>query len=359
MSTEMSRRLASLCFYGPVVAGFYFITIAIFNGKGLFGFLILCVSAGAAFMLFMQVNEIEKRELKKQRKLLASFKMGEIDAEHLPTIISSDALTRVVIDEKKSRLYVWLAVDGAGVPLKKAVYTMEYRFFEYPFEDLQAVAVIIDGSVHLSREYRLNAVMSNFINEDTGSVNSVITNAIPNDKVRKMTLMIQTNNEKHPIYPIRLYSDPYAYVEKASSDYVKTLEIVKMWFDRLDAVISETERKTAVAAGKGTAQPKVAVPAGQPAVLGRLARVAEIEAEKEVVEEKDAQPAESAMNPMEKKDGSVPVYSSEVDETKRQEASEELSREEDETMGNEELSYFEQILKKNRQQMNDSPSKKK
>ena len=359
MTTTLTNRLARICFYGPVVAAMYFFVFAISNGRGLMGFFLVCGSLGAALMIFMQIIEIERRELKKQRKVLASYKMSEIDVDNLPTIISSDALTRVVVDEKKGRLYVWLAIDDTGTPLKKARQDMHYRFFNYAFKDLQAVAVVIDGSVYLSREYRLNAVLSNFIDEDTGSVNSAITNAIPNDKVRKMTLLIQTNHEQYPIYPIRLYSDPYAYVEKESADYVKTLESVQLWFDRLDSVISETENKRAVAAVQKPTEREVAKPVQQPAVLGKLAQPRELVAEQEVVENRDVQPAEPAMNLVEKKGSSVPEYSYTLEETEGHDIYEEPYREEEEIGESKELSYFEQLLEKNRKQMNNPPSERK
>lgn len=359
MTTTLTKRLASLCFYGPVVAAMYFFMYAISNGRGLLGFLLVCGSLGVALMIFMKVIEIERRELKKQRKVLASYKMSVIDVDDLPTIISSDALTRVVVDEKKSRFYVWLAIDDTGVPLRKARQDMRYRFFNYAFKDLQAVAVVIDGSVYLSSEYHLNAVLSNFIHEDTEPVNRVITNAIPYDKVRKMTLLIQTNHEQYPIYPVRLYSDPYAYVEKASSDYVKTLESVQMWFDRLDSFITEMENNRAVAAVQKPTEREVSKPVQQPAVLGKLARPIEPVAEKEVVENTDVQSAEPAMNPVEKKGSSVPEYSYTSEEPEGQDIYEQPYREEEEIGGSKELSYFEQLLEKNRKQMNNPPSERK
>lgn len=374
MTTKLANRLAGIGCLLPTAAGLYFITYAIFNGKGLLGFLLTIGAVVAAIILFMQVNEVEKSALKKQRKELASFKSSEIDADDLPTIISSDALTRVVIDEGKGRLYVWMAMDDVGNRLKKAKENMHYQFFNHSFKDLEAVAVVVDGNALLSRGYRLNPGLENFIHEDTGAVNSAITNAVPNDKVRKMTLLIQMNREKNPIYPIRLYSDPYAYVEKASSDYTKTLESVKMWYDRLNAVIGESEHKRAVAAVQKKTEPEVTKPVQQPAVLGKLARTIE----PETVDKKDVRPKEqsSAMipsnppqsvvvveendnvrEPVEETATETPVYPSAKVEAVEPVMQTESDRKA-ETGEEKELSYFEQLLEKNRKQMNDPPSKR-
>ncbi|WOV87024.1 hypothetical protein QWT69_14270 [Sporosarcina oncorhynchi] len=359
METKQTKQLAGLGCLLPILAVFYFITFGIFGGKGLFGFFLILLASGAGIVILVQAKSMEDRELLKQRDKLATYQMKDLDFSRLPTIISNDVLTRVSTDYEKGRIYLWIGVDANGRPIKKAKSGMTYRFFNYALKDMKAVAVVIDGNIRLSSQRHVNPELANFIKQDTGAMETTVTNAVPPDKVRRMAIIIQMDNENYPFYPIRFYNDPFKYVEKASSDFIRTSENIQAWFDKLVTFIDNTEQKTVPV--KRPVQQEVVKPSQQPAVLGKFARVVEPETKAVEVVKEDVLLAEEMRIPFEEPNHTMPTYTyipEQREEPEVHEVQEESSRQE-ETKEQKELSYFEQIVEKNRQQMSDPPSRRK
>ena len=371
METKLTKQLTGIGCVLPTFAVFYFITFGIFGGKGLFGFFLVLLVTGFGIAILVRAKSMEERELIMQRDRLATYQMKDMDFSRLPTIISSDVLTRISADYEKGRIYLWIGVDADGTPIKKARSGMTYRFFNYALKDLKAAAVVIDGNIRLSSQRHVNPELANFIKQDTGAVETTVINAVPADKVRRMTLIIQMDNENYPFYPIRFYHEPYKYVEKASSDFIRTSENIQAWFDKLVIFIDNTKQKPVP--GKSHVQQEVVEPSQQPAVAGNLAPGAETNTKAVDSMKEDSLPAEETRIPVKEPNPTVPIYTYTPEERQEpelheiheehelheeHEVHEESSRQE-EAKEQKELSYFEQIVEKNRQQMSDPQSRRK
>lgn len=170
--------------------------------------------------LFGQAQRIEDKQVEVLRKKLQSLQLNGVNSSRLPTFVAADALTKVSLDGDKQRIYLWRALRHDGELLEKPQKNMSYKTFSYKVELLESVSVLADDHV-LSTSNQTDL---------TGDAQSATSES---GKVERITLFLQVTDEKYPFHPIRFYNKPNLGLVKGSADYKKVIEEVMEWFESL------------------------------------------------------------------------------------------------------------------------------
>lgn len=178
----------------------------------------LVIACVIAMKLFAQAQRIEDKQVEVLRKKLQSLQLNGMDSSRLRTFIAADALTKVSLDRDKQRIYLWRALSHEGELLEKPQKNMSYETFIYKTELLESVSVLADDHVlSTSNQTELTG------DEQTSE----------SGKVERITLLLQATDEKYPFHPIRFYHKPNLGLVKGSADYKKVIEEVMEWFESL------------------------------------------------------------------------------------------------------------------------------
>ncbi|MEZ7172162.1 hypothetical protein [Sporosarcina sp. OR05] len=178
----------------------------------------LVIAYVIAMRLFAQAQRIEDKQVEVLRKKLQSLQLNGMDSSRLRTFVAADALTKVSLDRDKQRIYLWRALSHEGELLEKPQKNMSYETFSYKTELLESVSVLADDHVlSTSNQTELTG------DEQTSE----------SGKVERITLLLQVTDEKYPFHPIRFYHKPNLGLVKGSADYKKVIEEVMEWFESL------------------------------------------------------------------------------------------------------------------------------
>ncbi|MCG3088462.1 hypothetical protein [Sporosarcina cyprini] len=207
---------------------------AFIKGFGFIGFLL------SVFIFFIGLGflghskSVEDRRIEKQKEILLSLNREIEDVEKMPTIVSSDVLTRLALDYEHNRVYVWIAEDDKGQPMKKPKMGMQYKMLTYLFSDLIAAAVVENRSVEMSTCKSVKEPLHTFI----AKLPPIQMSEGQKNHVKLLELVIQLADEKYPFIPIRFFDEPYNPLSKKLPKYNVLLKDMHLWFADLEEIIN-------------------------------------------------------------------------------------------------------------------------
>ncbi|GKV56520.1 hypothetical protein NCCP2222_24670 [Sporosarcina sp. NCCP-2222] len=213
---------------------------AFIKGFGFIGFLL------SVFIFFIGLGflghskTVEDRNIAKQKETLLSLNREIADVEKVPTIISSDVLTRLSIDNEHKQIYIWIAEDDNGKPLDKPKIGMRYRLLTYLFSDLIAVAVVENRSVEMSTCKSVKEPLHTFI----AKLPPIEMSEGQKNHVKLMELVIQLADEKYPFIPIHFFNEPYNPLSKKLPRYNVLLKDMHLWYSDLEGIININQSGT-------------------------------------------------------------------------------------------------------------------
>lgn len=209
---------------------------AFIKGFGFIGFLL------SVFIFFIGLGflghskTVEDRNIVKQKETLLSLNREIADVEKMPTIISSDVLTRLSIDNEHKQFYIWIAEDDNGKPLIKPKTGMQYKLLTYLFSDLIAAAVVENRSVEMSTCKSVKEPLHTFISK----LPPIEMSEGQKNHVKLMELVIQLADEKYPFIPIHFFNEPYNPLSKKLPRYNVLLKDMHMWYSDLEKIINQS-----------------------------------------------------------------------------------------------------------------------
>ena len=209
---------------------------AFIKGFGFIGFLL------SVFIFFIGLGflghskTVEDRNIAKQKETLLSLNREIADVEKMPTIISSDVLTRLSIDNEHKQIYIWIAEDDNGKPLDKPKIGMRYRLLTYLFSDLIAVAVVENRSVEMSTCKSVKEPLHTFI----AKLPPIEMSEGQKNHVKLMELVIQLADEKYRFIPIHFFNEPYNPLSKKLPRYNVLLKDMHLWYSDLEGIINQS-----------------------------------------------------------------------------------------------------------------------
>lgn len=235
ISTKMTQLLTGIGCLLPIFA-IGFSIYAFIKGFGFIGFLL------SVFIFFIGLGflghskTVEDRTIAKQKETLLSLNREIADVEKMPTIISSDVLTRLSIDNEHKQLYIWIAEDDNGKPLIKPKTGMQYKLLTYLFSDLIAAAVVENRSVEMSTCKSVKEPLHTFI----AKLPPIEMSEVQKNHVKLMELVIQLADEKYPFIPIHFFNEPYNPLSKKLPRYNVLLKDMHMWYSDLEKIINQS-----------------------------------------------------------------------------------------------------------------------
>lgn len=190
-------------------------------------------------MILGQSQIVEGRQKEKQKEVLLSLNKDLADFDKMPSLTSTDLLTRVAVDHDKQRLYIWFAEDNEGKVLQKPHLGMPYRLLNFATKDLDAIAIVEDGFILSS----YGTVDDNPKRTTMGAISTDL-NKKPVDKVTSLALLLKLNHAKHSLFRINFYNKPYNPLVKDSPEYVAFQKESRKWYDKLEMVMEDQPKWT-------------------------------------------------------------------------------------------------------------------
>lgn len=181
---------------------------------------------------------VEGRQKEKQKEILLSLNKDLADFDKMPSLTSTDLLTRVAVDYDKQRLYIWFAEDKKGEVLQKPYLGMPYRLLNFATKDLDAVAIVEDGYILSSH--------GNVDDIPKGAMGAISTdpNKKPVDKVTSLALLLKLDHAKHSLFNINFYNQPYLPLAKNSPEYEAFQREARKWYGRLEMAMGGRPKRS-------------------------------------------------------------------------------------------------------------------
>ncbi|MCM3758391.1 DUF4395 domain-containing protein [Sporosarcina aquimarina] len=352
ISTKSSNLFGCLGCLFPLV-GFVFLALAIFKGAGWLGWSVGGILLFLAIPLFAKAHNLEMGQLDKQRESLSSIQPPVGNLENTFTYVSSDALTRVTIDEQSGQIFCWRAVDGLGKPLDIPKAKMSYTLDNYGFHELEAIAIVENSDVIDMSYTSTNIPMLEYIKKE---IVSKLPKNTQSKKINTLALVIQIRNWTQTFYQVNFVKGNYMQIETDTPAYEKLVKEIKTWFSTFNNLLTNQQRQETLGTAvfqkeKTTSSIKIETPVATSPTDIREIEVtipSEPATSYRYYEQEDIEPIESSLE-----DESVkPVATSEKIEDM-------VPFTEATTKESKELSYFEKLVAENKRQLHSKgPSEK-
>lgn len=176
---------------------------------------------------------VEGRQKEKQKEVLLSLNKDLADFDKMPSLTSTDLLSRVAVDYDKQRLYIWFAEDKEGEVLQKPYLGMPYRLLNFAIKDLDGVAIVEDGFIHSSY-----GTVDDIAKGTMGAI-STDPNKKPVDKVTSLALLLKMNHAKHSFFQVNFYNQPYLPLAKSSPEFETFQREARKWFAKLEMLMGD------------------------------------------------------------------------------------------------------------------------
>ncbi|GKV70325.1 hypothetical protein NCCP2716_28230 [Sporosarcina sp. NCCP-2716] len=211
-----------------------------FSDAGSYALLPAGIIAGAGILLFTVALKIEGRRKRKQREKLFSYEQPGTDFKKMPSVASHDLLTRVAIDFRGKRLYIWTAHDDFGQPVTKPFYGMAYRLDEYAFEDVEAAALVENGEAEAITAAFSTLPIEQFVTSDvTDTLESGDRETDP-VRVQLLALIVQVDDKVTPFHQVNFHDGTGASLTKKSAEYKEMRGSLQKWMNYMDELLNET-----------------------------------------------------------------------------------------------------------------------
>ncbi|MBB4824357.1 hypothetical protein HNO89_001579 [Sporosarcina luteola] len=232
-STESSWFIRLGCL-SPII-GIIALFVLIRQDSILAAFLFFSLFFGFAVLFLYLSNRAEEKTKRKQLDYLETFQPAKQSYTESHAFVSYDLLTKIAIDEKHRRLYIWVPPLRDGKYVNKAYASMPYEILEYAYKDLLAVEVYENGIRQESFKHpgertdeRLAALGQEWKDETTTSKVSKAKKFI-NRKVATLEMKFVLDDEDKPVRIIRFYSNLDKRLKKQSASYIALKRKVDHW----------------------------------------------------------------------------------------------------------------------------------
>ncbi|MCG7346473.1 hypothetical protein MHZ92_20420 [Sporosarcina sp. ACRSL] len=188
---------------------------------------------------------LEQKQKEKQLAFLHTFQPDQFDFQKQKSYTSYDLLTKIALDEQRKKLHIWMPDPKKVGITNKAYIRMPYIINTYNYSDILAVNLKEDyertDSVH--RDTDFTHFILNQLKED--DIVKSKTTKPQVDKVSSMDLELIVDDKASPSHLIRFYYAPYIYIRKDSPEYEAYNKERQEWFTKLKGIV-EQQNDTAV-----------------------------------------------------------------------------------------------------------------
>ena len=190
-------------------------------------------------------SELEQKQKRKQLEFLNTFQPDQFDFQKHKSFTSYDLLTKIAIDEQRQKVYIWGPEPKKVGDIKKAYAGMPYIIHTYNYSDIVAIILKEDNrrTASVQRDTHFAHFLLNKLKEEDASKNNATHP--PVDKISSMDLEIVVDNKTGQRHLIRFYHTPYIYIRKDTPEYRAYFRERQEWFEKLNVII-EQQNDTAV-----------------------------------------------------------------------------------------------------------------
>ena len=262
MPSNLTRFFFGFGCFTPIL-GFILLGYLFSNRSFIGGIVALVICLVVMIFLFGFGSILEQKQKAKQLEFINTFQPDQYNSQKNKSFTSYDLLTKIAIDELQKKVYFWMPDSELVGDVKKAFVRMPYITRTYNYSDLLAVNLKEDNrrtdSVH--RDTHFTHFVLNKLQEDDMRKSS--TTKPPVDKVSSMDLEVVVDDTTTPSHLIRFYHAPYIYIRKDSLEYKAYSRERQEWFTKLKVIIDQ-QNETSVETEVPTAiiePPLITVPA--------------------------------------------------------------------------------------------------
>ena len=143
----MSSKLSNLFFglgcltpIGGIVLLFYFLIQSSIS----LGVTSVILSFVVTILLFVVGSQMDEKHKAKQLAFLQTFQPDQEDFQKFKSYTSYNLLSKIAIDERQGKVYLWLPDSDQGEKITKAYAGMPYIIKEYDYSNLLAIKLTED-----------------------------------------------------------------------------------------------------------------------------------------------------------------------------------------------------------------------
>ncbi|WP_040285127.1 hypothetical protein [Sporosarcina koreensis] len=222
----------------PII-GVILAIIGIFvSGTGLY--MAAGVMAAFGILIFTISLKTETRRKKKQREKLFTYSQPGVDFTKLPSAASWDLLSRIAVDFREQRLYIWTAFDKTGQIVKKPFYGMDYRVTEYGFGEVVAAALVENRRTEAVAAACSTVSIREYIADTITKSKKLGISQDENGRIQLLALIVQTDDIIAPFHRLNFYYEESANIAKDSVDYEDARGSLQKWMNYMNELLEMT-----------------------------------------------------------------------------------------------------------------------
>lgn len=331
MPSKLSNWFLGLGCLSPII-GIVLLFYFLFRSSIFLGVLLVILSLLVATILFVLMSQVEEKHKLKQLEFLQTFQPDQEGSTKFKSFTSYDLMSKIAIDTQREQIYFWVPDSPKGKNITKAYVGMPYTINSCNYSDILAVKLTEDQhqTAFVQRNSHFTNYLLNKLSEEEKDMGK--TTYPPVDKISSMSMEIIIDDEEKPKHLLHFYYAPYIRIQKDSLQYKAFSIECQNWFTILQNIIQKAEPINAVSNIEPT----------------------QITIESSICEEtlQEVSSKEATQITM---DIQIEQYSFHLPEQSKGSAEENLqiSSEQpvEDQVEEEPLSYFEQLIEKNRKQM--------
>ncbi|QTD41325.1 hypothetical protein [Sporosarcina sp. Te-1] len=207
-------------------------------------FLFFAFFFGFAILFLYLSGRAEEKAKQKQQAYLETFKPVKPTYTESHAFVSYDLLSKLAIDEKNRKLYIWVPPLRDGKYLNKVYASMPYEILEYAYKDLLAVEVYENGIRQERFKHpgertveRLAALGQEWKEGATTSKLPMAKRFIYR-KVATLEMKLVLDDEDKPVRIIRFYTNLDKRLSKQSASYNALKKEVEHWTSLLAFIMN-------------------------------------------------------------------------------------------------------------------------
>lgn len=245
MLSKLSNWFLGLGCLSPII-GIVLLFYFVFQSSIFYGVLTIIISLVVTIILFILMSEVEAKHKLKQLEFLQTFQPDQEGSQKFKSFTSYDLLSKIAIDTEREKVYFWVADPQKGKNITKAYVGMPYSITTCNYADILAVRLTEDQ--HPTDSIQRNTHFTNFLLHKLSEEETEVykTTYPPVDKIRSMDIEIIINDNEKPKHLIRFYHEPHIRIKKDSPPYQAYFMECQKWFAILQDIIQKTEQNVNV-----------------------------------------------------------------------------------------------------------------
>lgn len=196
-------------------------------------------------MFAIFAGTIESKKKAQQQNFLLALKPDSDHFHDSLSYIADDLRTKITIDNKNDRLFIWLPEDPNVKTINDVKLGMTYKVHTYSHTDILAIQQIEDD-VCLTKRARKSSSAKFWLTETPAFTDVSTTQPASKSEVNTISLVILVRDKAYPIHRIHFYTNPSKNLQKNTDEYKQIQTDLQQWLTAFDFMMKEADQKEGV-----------------------------------------------------------------------------------------------------------------